>query len=116
MATISALHLLIGFATGVVFTTLLNTGEFVKIKKVLEDAIDAKFKQDERMDELLQEIDELKEKNQKLERSVDQAVKALTSTYTMLPPPSPTLERQGGPYYPSPDSPLSFTLDEDSKE
>ena len=116
MATISILHIFIGFASGMAFASLFQKVENYKLQKTLDAAINNKFKQDLEIDELNAQIEILEEKNEQLEHSVNNAIKALTSTYTILPPPSPTLERQGGPYYNSPDSPLSFTLDESSKD
>lgn len=85
MATVSLLHMILGFTTGMAFASLLHAADRYRMYKALEKAKDEKFKQDLYVDELNERIEYLEERTEELENHVNKAVQVLTSS---LPPPS----------------------------
>lgn len=87
LATISLLNVLVGFATGLAFANLFRIAETYKLQYALENAKTVKFSQDLYVDELLEQIEHLEERNEELQDHVNRAVEVLTSSLTTLPAP-----------------------------
>ena len=85
MATVSLLHVIFGFTTGMAFASLLHVADRYRLYNAIEKAKDEKFKQDLYVDELNERIEYLEERTEELESHVNKAVQVLTSS---LPAPS----------------------------
>ena len=87
LATISLVHVFLGFASGMALASMINLSDKYKLYKALEKAKDEKFKQDLRIDELLDRIGYFEERTAELEEHVCKALHTLKSSFTSLPPP-----------------------------
>lgn len=96
MATISALHLCLGFVAGMAFTVISTSETIHSLRNQLSKTV-------EYADTLAEENQILTDKNDQLERRTTAAIRLLMPC--SLPAPSSPLERQGGPYD-SEDTPL----------
>ena len=85
IATISAAHALLGFCAGLAVTSVISVFSLEKLKSKLQVAIDAKFEQDLKVDELTQEVERLIKENEQYLEMIENARRSLTPN---LPPPS----------------------------
>lgn len=96
MATVSCVHLFLGFVSGMAFT-LISTSETVNsLRSQLSRSL-------EYTETLFEENQVLTDKNEELEQRATAAIRLLMPC--SLPAPCSPLERQGGPYE-SDDTPL----------
>ena len=88
-AIVSAIMITLGFVNGMLVATMIEKSYSVKIKHLLNKAIDRKFEADQMIDELQKQLDEEKQEKDKL---VEQ-LRALVRNYERILPPEGPLER-----------------------
>jgi hypothetical protein len=89
-ATISAL--LFGFAAGMSMEVLISADTIGKLNRALQKSIDSMFDKDQTIDELAEELENLKSRYKQLYEATETSRKALNSVKHLPPPPFP-LER-----------------------
>ena len=86
---ISAIMVMLGFANGMVFTTLFDQCEIGRLKGLLAKALDAKFEAEKKVDDLRLEVAEARLEKAKLLVKLN----SIVCEYGDLPPPDGPLER-----------------------
>lgn len=79
----SITSLLFGFAVGVSVQGLLDYIQIQKLNDSLQNAIDIVMQRDETIDELTEELDDLKKSFNKLEKAIEVSTRALDSIRNM---------------------------------
>lgn len=84
IATISVLHVILGFTAGMAFASLIQVADRYKLYNAIEKAKDEKFNQDLRIDRLMDQVEYFENRTGELEDHVCRALNVLKSS---LPPP-----------------------------
>jgi hypothetical protein len=87
-------NLMFGFLAGLTVDALMNTPRLEKLNESVQKAIDMMFDKDQQIDELTEELEEIKFQYKELYESADKARRLLTNAINLSPPNSPLVRSE----------------------